>query len=64
MASRAWHNIIILHFWAWPGVAVVCVLGHGGFKRGGLGHGLHMMLVKQVSAIAFGWVDGVLGCFN
>ena len=45
-------------------MAVVCVLGHGGFKRGGLGHGLHMMLVKQVSAIAFGWVDGVLGCFN
>ena len=34
------------------------------FKRGGLGHGLHMMLVKQVSAIAFGWVDGVLECFN
>ena len=68
MASRAWrplawHNHFANIFWAWPGVVVLCVLGHGGFSawrprawpqgHGGFRHGI--IILQVVSGLGRVW---------
>ena len=60
--SRAWHNHFAINFWAWLGVVVFCVFGHGVCKHDGLGHGLKGMAAFGMAQSFCQYFLGLAGC--